>query len=101
MDVAELAGEVTPFVTAAIGAYGSAVITKAEDLVVDEAADSTVGLGRRILDDYLDLLRERPARIYAATRPGSDAERCVAQVWRSVSTMPSSTRTSRSPSTRD
>jgi hypothetical protein len=49
MDVAELAGEVTPFVTAAIEAYGSAVLTKAEDLVVDEAADSTVGLGRRIL----------------------------------------------------
>lgn len=45
MDVAQLAGEVTPYVTAAVGAYGTAVFTKAED----EAATASVNLGRRIL----------------------------------------------------
>lgn len=34
-----------PYVSAAIGAYGSAVLTKAQDV----AADETVSLGRRLL----------------------------------------------------
>jgi len=44
-DVASLAAEVTPYVSAAVGAYGGAVLAKMRD----ETADATVGLGRRLL----------------------------------------------------
>lgn len=44
-DVVSLAAEMTPYVSAAVGAYGVAVLAK----VRDEAADATVGLGRRLL----------------------------------------------------
>jgi len=44
-DVASLAAEVTPYVSAAVGAYGGAVLAK----VRDEAADTTVSLGCRLL----------------------------------------------------
>jgi hypothetical protein len=44
-EVASLAVEVTPYVSAAVGAYGGAVLAK----VRDEAADATVGVGRRLL----------------------------------------------------
>jgi hypothetical protein len=44
-EVASLAAEMTPYVSAAVGAYGGAVLAK----VRDEAADVTVGLGRRLL----------------------------------------------------
>ena len=44
-DVASLAAEMTPYMSAAVGAYGGAVLAK----VRDDAADATVGLGRRLL----------------------------------------------------
>ena len=44
-DVVSLAAEMTPYVSAAVGAYGGAVLAK----VRDEAADATVGLGCRML----------------------------------------------------
>jgi dienelactone hydrolase len=44
-DAAWLAAEMTPYVSAAVGAYGGAVLAK----VRDDAADATVGLGRRLL----------------------------------------------------
>jgi hypothetical protein len=44
-DVLSLAAEMTPYVSAAAAAYGGAVLVKARD----EAADATVGLGRRLL----------------------------------------------------
>jgi hypothetical protein len=44
-DVASLAAEMTPYVSAAVGAYGGAVLAR----VRDEAADATAGLGRRLL----------------------------------------------------
>jgi hypothetical protein len=44
-DAASLAVEMTPYVSAAVGAYGGAVLAK----VRDDAADATVGLGRRLL----------------------------------------------------
>jgi hypothetical protein len=44
-EVAVLVAETTPYVTAAMGAYGGAVLAK----VRDDAADATVGLGRRLL----------------------------------------------------
>lgn len=44
-ELAVLVGEVSPYVTAAVGAYGGAVLAR----VNDQAADATVGLGRRML----------------------------------------------------
>jgi hypothetical protein len=44
-DVAAITAEMTPYISAAVGAYGGAVLAK----VRDEAADATVGLGRRLL----------------------------------------------------
>ena len=44
-DAVSLATEMTPYISAAVGAYGGAVLVR----VRDEAADATVGLGRRLL----------------------------------------------------
>jgi hypothetical protein len=44
-ELAVLIGEVSPYVTAAVRAYGGAVLAKTND----QAADTAVGLGRRIL----------------------------------------------------
>jgi hypothetical protein len=44
-EVASLAAEITPYASAAVGAYGGAVLAK----VRDDAADATVSLGRRLL----------------------------------------------------
>jgi hypothetical protein len=44
-EVASIAVEMTPYISAAFGAYGGAVLAK----VRDDAADATVGLGRRLL----------------------------------------------------
>jgi hypothetical protein len=44
-DAMSLAAEMTPYMSAAVGAYGGAVLAK----VRDEAADATVGAGRRLL----------------------------------------------------
>ena len=44
-DVAALVTDVTPYVTAAAGAYGGAVLAKTSDMV----ADATVGAGVRVL----------------------------------------------------
>jgi hypothetical protein len=43
-EVASIAVEMTPYVSAAFGAYGGAVLAK----VRDDAANATVGLGRRL-----------------------------------------------------
>ena len=53
-EVATLAAEMTPYVSAAVGAYGGAVLAK----VRDEAADATVGLGRRLLQRVFGSRRE-------------------------------------------
>lgn len=44
-EIATLVTDATPYLTAALTAYGAAVLTK----VRDDAADATVGLGRRLL----------------------------------------------------
>lgn len=44
-DVAELAREITPYVATAVGAYGTAVLTR----VGEDGADATVSFGRRVL----------------------------------------------------
>ncbi|MEV7087643.1 hypothetical protein AB0O07_17365 [Streptomyces sp. NPDC093085] len=45
MDALTVANDVTPYVTAAIAAYGTAVVTRTTDTV----ADASVSLGRRIV----------------------------------------------------
>lgn len=44
-EVATLVADMTPYLSAALGAYGAAVLTE----IRDETADATVGLGRRLL----------------------------------------------------
>ncbi|MFF1770135.1 hypothetical protein [Streptomyces sp. NPDC058249] len=44
-EIVQLVEQAGPAVTAAVGAYGAAVLTRAQDA----AADATVGLGQRIL----------------------------------------------------
>jgi len=53
-EVASLAAEMTPYVSAAVGAYGGAVLAR----VRDDAADATVGLGRRLLQRVFGARRE-------------------------------------------
>ncbi|GAA4261814.1 hypothetical protein [Dactylosporangium darangshiense] len=50
---ADLALAVVPYVTAAIGAYGTAVVDRARDAAADATADAMVGLGRRLLCRFL------------------------------------------------
>ncbi|MFD6294215.1 hypothetical protein ACFWFU_05310 [Streptomyces sp. NPDC060235] len=45
LEIAELTEQAVPFLTAAVGAYGAAVLARAEDA----AADATATLGQRIL----------------------------------------------------
>jgi hypothetical protein len=45
VQMVDLAGQLLPYATAAIAAYGTAVLHRAED----DAADATVGAGRRVL----------------------------------------------------
>lgn len=49
VDALALSQEIVPYVTAAVAAYGAAVLTKAED----KAAEATVGLGQRLLGGLL------------------------------------------------
>lgn len=44
-EIAQVAAEMVPYVTTALSAYGGAVLAKAEG----DAADATVGFGRRLL----------------------------------------------------
>ncbi|BEL05658.1 hypothetical protein Q0Z83_038490 [Actinoplanes sichuanensis] len=41
--------DLMPFVTAAAGAYGGAVVQKVSDAAADAGAQATVGVGRRVL----------------------------------------------------
>ena len=45
VDAVTLAQEITPYMAAAVGAYGAAVLTRAEE----QAADATVSLGQRLI----------------------------------------------------
>ncbi|MFH8774213.1 hypothetical protein [Streptomyces sp. NPDC017958] len=56
MDASLTAAEITPYVVTAIGAYGSAVLTRARE----QAADATVTLGREILQRFTRRNRQRP-----------------------------------------
>ncbi|MFI9276294.1 hypothetical protein ACIGXM_37340, partial [Kitasatospora sp. NPDC052896] len=44
-EIEMIVGQVVPVISTAVGAYGAAVLTRAQDA----AADATVGLGQRVL----------------------------------------------------
>jgi len=71
-EIATLVTEATPYVTAAVGAYGGAVLAK----VRDDAADATVGAGRRVLQRVFGRKRDGeplPAPLAAVVvHPGDD-----------------------------
>lgn len=73
-EVALLAGQAVPYMTAAAGAYGGTVLAK----VRDDAADATVGLGRRLLQRVFGTCSgpgdlPEPVRIPAESPGDSDA----------------------------
>jgi hypothetical protein len=49
----DLAAAVVPYVAAAAGAYGAAVIERVQNAAADATVDTTVGLGRRLLGRIL------------------------------------------------
>ena len=53
-EVASLAADVVPYAIAAVSAYGGAVLAK----VRDDAAEATVGLGRRVLQRIFGTRKE-------------------------------------------
>jgi hypothetical protein len=55
----ELAAAVLPYVSAAVGRYGTAVVTKVSTM--DPAPDATVGVGHRLLRRVLDRAEHAPA----------------------------------------
>jgi hypothetical protein len=72
-EVATLVADATPYVTAAVGAYGGAVLSK----VRDDAADATVGLGRRLLQRVFGRRAEGeplPAPLAALAADPGDAD---------------------------
>lgn len=64
-DVASLAADIVPYMSAAASAYGGAVLAR----VRDDAADATVGLGRRLLQ-----------RIFGTRAPGEQLPDSLADV---------------------
>ncbi len=73
-EVVTLVAEATPYLTAAVGAYGGAVLAR----VRDDAADATVGLGRRLLQRVFGQREEHeplpePLALLAADPDDTDA----------------------------
>jgi hypothetical protein len=73
-EIAELVTTATPLVSAAVGAYGTAVLAK----VRDDAADATVGAGRRVLQRVFGRRRDgdplpQPLAVLAADPGDPDA----------------------------
>ena len=72
-EVAVLVADATPYVTAAVGAYGGAVLAKLRD----EAADATVGVGRRLLQrvfGHQAASEPLPAPLAALSADAGDAD---------------------------
>jgi hypothetical protein len=69
-EVAQVASEMVPYVTTALSAYGGAVLSK----VQDDAADATVGFGRRLLQRIFGRKRQGeplpPVLAKVAANPG-------------------------------
>jgi hypothetical protein len=79
-DVATLVADATPCLTAALGAYGTAVLTKARD----EAADATVSRGRRVLQRVFGrkgVGESLPVPLAEAVSAPDDADALAALRW--------------------
>lgn len=79
-EVAVLAADATPYVTAAVGAYGGAVLAK----VRDDAAGATVGVGRRLLQRVFGHREEGeplPAPLAALAADPADADAAAVVRW--------------------
>ncbi|MFD8008497.1 hypothetical protein [Streptomyces mirabilis] len=48
-EIVQLLEQARPYLSAAVSAYGTALLSRAEDATVDAAADATASLGSRIL----------------------------------------------------
>ncbi|MEU5485687.1 hypothetical protein [Streptomyces mirabilis] len=48
-EIVQLVEQAGPYLSAAVGAYGVAVLSRAEGAAVEAATEATAGLGRRIL----------------------------------------------------
>jgi hypothetical protein len=76
VDVGEVAGAVVPFLSAAAGAYGSAVVEKVREEGTEAAADATVAVGRRLLGRFLRSSRSTQVAAVVTElgeNPGDDA----------------------------
>jgi hypothetical protein len=60
-ELGEVVGQVVPYVTAAAGAYGGAVLERVREQAADATATATVGLGSRILRLLLGRSSNQPA----------------------------------------
>ncbi|MGY3851234.1 hypothetical protein ACWV2X_39365 [Streptomyces hydrogenans] len=49
-EIMEVLGQAEPYLTAAVSAYGAAVLVRAQDVALDAAVEGTAGVGRRILE---------------------------------------------------
>jgi len=79
-EVAVLVADATPYLTAAVGAYGGAVLAK----VRDDAADATVGVGRRLLQRVFGHREEGeplPAPLAALAADPADADAAAVVRW--------------------
>ncbi|GAA1526358.1 hypothetical protein GCM10009827_048940 [Dactylosporangium maewongense] len=82
IDVGEVTSAVVPFVSAAVGAYGTAVVQRVADQASDATVDGTIGVGRRVL---ARLFRSgRGAQIEGAVvdLAGSPADEDLAEIVR-------------------
>ncbi|WP_329428799.1 hypothetical protein OG339_05695 [Streptosporangium sp. NBC_01495] len=69
-DLVNLAHEMSPYVTAAIGAYGGAVLARANE----EAADATVGWGRTLLQRIFGVTTTEEEMPEAVTELAADPD---------------------------
>jgi dienelactone hydrolase len=79
-EVAVLVADATPYVTAAVSAYGGAVLAK----VRDDVADATVSLGRRLLQRVFGHTEEAeplPAPLAALSADPADADAAAVVRW--------------------
>lgn len=85
MDLGADVGQVLPYLTAVIGAYGTAVIERVRDDAAQAGADATVGVGRRVLRR---LLGHREAGSEQATETESTAAAGIESAVRDVAQRP-------------
>ena len=79
-EVATLVADATPYVTAAVGAYGGAVLAK----VREDAANATVGVGRQLLQrifGHRPVDEPLPAPLAALAADPSDADALGTVRW--------------------